>query len=76
MSLITSLLKPRGVSLNFRNTKKKSICLFLISKIINLCVRCILDFKRNKYENIMFLALERLGLTRKAIIHSTRVGML
>ena len=44
MDLITSLLKLQGFSLNFINTKK-IICLFLISSIMNIYIRCIPDFK-------------------------------
>jgi hypothetical protein len=53
MDLIRSLLKPRGHDLNFKNTKR-IIYLFLISKIMNLYVRCISDIKRNKCKKICF----------------------
>jgi hypothetical protein len=47
-------------------TLKKSICLFLISKIINLYVRYISEININK-KNI--LTLKRLVLIHKVIIH-------
>jgi hypothetical protein len=53
MDLIRSLLKPQGHDLNFKNTKR-IIYLFLISKIMNLYVRCISDIKRNKCKKICF----------------------
>jgi hypothetical protein len=43
MDLITSLIKSWGLGLNFKNTKKPN-CLFLILKIMNLYVRCILGY--------------------------------
>jgi hypothetical protein len=53
MGLITSLLKLRELGLTFQNTKKL-ICLFLISRIKNLYVKCILDIKRNKKQKLYF----------------------
>jgi hypothetical protein len=53
MGLITSLLKPRELGLNFQNTKKP-ICLFLISRIKNLYVKSILDIKINKKQKLYF----------------------
>jgi hypothetical protein len=47
-------------------TLKKSICLFLISKIMNLYVRYISEININK-KNI--LTLKRLVLIHKVIIH-------
>ena len=53
MGLITSLLKLRELGLTFQNTKKL-IYLFLISRIKNLYVKCILDIKRNKKQKLYF----------------------
>ena len=53
MGLITSLLKLRELGLTFQNTKKL-ICLFLISRIKNLYVKCILDIKTNKKQKLYF----------------------
>jgi hypothetical protein len=46
-------LTSRELGLTFQNTKKL-ICLFLISRIKNLYVKCILDIKRNKKQKLYF----------------------